>query len=116
MSTLQKKSFDAPDEVRTPPRTRLEIVKFGDMSVVRSTFMPGWRWSEHIRPIAGTDSCQVTHFGYVISGHAHTVMDDGTEAVLGPGDIVINPAGHDGWVIGDEPYVFLDFQDASRNV
>ena len=114
MSTFQKKSFDAPDETRTPPSTKMEIVKFGEMSVLKMTCEPGWKWSKHIRPIAGTESCQGTHFGYVLSGRSHLVMDDGTETDLGPGDIVITPAGHDGWVIGDEPYVFLDFQGASR--
>lgn len=116
VQTLQRKSFETPDETRTPPNTKLEIVKFGDMTVVRSTFYPGWRWSKDIGPIAGTKSCQVTHFGYVVSGRCFTRMDDGTEVELGPGDVVINPAGHDGWVVGDEPYVFIDFQGASRNL
>lgn len=116
MATLQRKNFDAADEVRTPSNTKMEFVNLGDMSVVRTTFYPGWRWSKDIRPIAGTESCQVPHFGYVVSGHCRVKMDDGTEADLGPGDVVINPPGHDGWVIGDEPYVFIDFQDASRIV
>ncbi len=89
MSKSQKKSFNAPDETRTPQKTKFEIVKFGDMSVVRMTCQPGWRWSEHIRPIAGTDTCQGTHFSYVISGHLRTVMDDGTQFDIGPGDIAI---------------------------
>ncbi len=116
MSKSQKKSFNAPDETRTPPKTKFEIVKFGDMSVVRMTCQPGWRWSEHIRPMAGTDPCQGTHFSYVISGHLRTVMDDGTQFDIGPGDIAITAPGHDAWVLGDEPFVVLDFQDASRNV
>lgn len=116
MATLQKKNFNQPDEIRTPPNARMEIVKFGDMSIVKTVFEPGWQWSKDIRPLAGTESCQVTHFGYVLSGHAHIKMDDGSELDVGPGDVVINPAGHDGWVVGDEQYVFLDFQDASRNV
>jgi hypothetical protein len=78
MSTSQVKSFNAPDETRTPPKASMEIVKFGDMSIVRMTCEPGWRWSEHMRPIAGTQSCQGTHFTYIISGHFRTVMDDGT--------------------------------------
>ncbi len=114
MATLQRKNFDTADEVRTPPRTKMEFVKLGDLTVVRTTFYPGWHWAEDIRPIAGTESCQVPHFGVVVSGYCHVKMDDGTEADLGPGDVVINPPGHDGWVIGDEPYVFIDFQGASR--
>lgn len=115
-STSQKKSFNAPDETRTPPNTRMEVVNFGDMSIIRMTCEPGWKWSEHIKPIAGTESCQGTHFSYVISGHFRTVMNDGTIDDLGPGDIAITPPGHDAWVIGDEPCVILDFQEASRNV
>ncbi|HKV84449.1 MAG TPA: cupin domain-containing protein [Ktedonobacterales bacterium] len=112
----QTKSFNSPDEVRTPPRARTEIVNFGDMSVVRMTCEPGWKWSEHIKPIAGTESCQGTHFTYVVSGRFRTVMDDGRVDDLGPGDIGITGPGHDAWVVGDEPCVLLDIQDASRNV
>ncbi len=112
----QKRSFNAPDETRTPQNTKMEIVNFGDMTIVRMTCEPGWKWSEHIRPIVGTESCQGTHFSYVISGHFRTVMNDGTVDDLAPGDIAITPPGHDAWVIGDEPCVLLDFQGASRNV
>lgn len=115
-SQLQHKSFDAPDETRTPPKAKMEIVKFGDMSIVRMICEPGWKWSEHMRPIAGTESCQGTHFTYVISGHFRTVMDDGTVDDLGPGDIGITPPGHDAYVVGNEPCVLFDFQGASRNV
>lgn len=116
MSTFQKRSFNAPEETRTPPNAQVEIVKFGDMSIARVTYGPGWKWSEHVKPLVGTESCQVPHFAYVISGHFHYVMDDGTESDLGPGDITITPPGHDAWVVGDEPCVLLDFQGASRNV
>jgi quercetin dioxygenase-like cupin family protein len=116
MSTLQKKSINAPDELSTPPRARVESVHFGDMCVVRMTCEPGWKWSEHIKPIAGTPSCQTTHFAYVVSGQFHTVMDDGAATDFGPGDVGIIPPGHNSWVVGDEPCVLLDFQDASRNV
>ena len=116
MATSETKSFNQPDEIHTPPKTRMEVVKFGDMSVVRMICEPGWRWSEQIRPIAGTESCQGTHFSYVISGHFRTVTDAGRVDDLGPGDIAITPPGHDAWVVGDEPCVILDIQDASRNV
>jgi hypothetical protein len=115
MSTSQVKSFNAPDETRTPPKAKMEIVNFGDMSIVRMICEPGWKWSEHMRPIAGTDSCQGTHFTYIISGHFRTVMDDGTVDELGPGDIAITPPGHDAYVVGNEPCVLFDFQGASRN-
>ena len=110
MSMLEKKSFSAPDETRSLPKTKLEVVTFGDMSAAKGTFEPGWRWSEHVKPKAGTESCQVFHFGYVLSGRQHVVMDDGREAEFGPGDVVVVSPGHDAWVVGDEPYVALDFQ------
>jgi uncharacterized cupin superfamily protein len=107
---LQKKSFASPDEVRSmADRGRVELVKIGDGVVGKATFEPGWRWSEHVKPIAGTDSCQAAHLGYVISGHQAVAMDDGTELEFGPGDVVAIPPGHDGWVVGDEPCVLLDF-------
>lgn len=114
--TSQKKSFSAPDEAQTlPGGARLEFVNFGDMSVVRMTCQPGWRWSDHMKALAGTESCQGTHFTYVISGHFRTIGDDGRVDDLGPGDIAITAPGHDAMVVGDEPCVILDIQDASRN-
>lgn len=88
---------------------RVDILKVGDGVIGRATFEPGWRWSEHVKPLAGTDSCQASHVGYVISGRQKVIMDDGTELEFGPGDVVAIPAGHDGVVVGDEPCVFLDF-------
>ena len=111
---LQKKSFDSPDEVRTPEKGRVEVVRLGDAVVGRGTFEPGWRWSEHVKPIAGTKSCQNAHFGYVLSGRQKVVMDDGTELEFGAGDLVAIPPGHDAWVVGDEPVVTLDFSGAEH--
>jgi len=110
MTSLQQKSLNVPDETRTPPKTRVEVVKFGDVSVMRLTLEPGWKWSEHIKPGAGTESCQVPHLSYIISGRIHVVMDDGTEADLGPGDTALIAPGHNAWVVGTEPCVQLDFQ------
>jgi hypothetical protein len=116
MASIQAKNFNTPDEKRTPPHTTMEIVNFGDMTVARVTYAPGWRWSQDIKPVVGTDSCQVPHFGAIISGRIHVKMDDGTEQELGPGSIGIIPSGHDAWVIGDQPVIWIDFQGASRNV
>lgn len=115
MATLQKKSFTTPDETHTLPKCRVDIVTFGDMSIDRGIIEPGWKWSEHFKPIAGTESAEEMHFSYIVSGHCHIVMDDGTEADLGPGDMAIVPPGHDVWVVGDEPLITLDIQRASRN-
>jgi hypothetical protein len=107
---LEKKNFSAPDEVRPMADLgRVEILQIGDGVVGKATFEPGWRWSNDVKPIAGTDSCQAAHFGYVVSGHQAVRMDDGTELEFGPGDVVAIPPGHDGWVIGDEPCVVVDF-------
>lgn len=114
MARLEKKNFNAPDEKRTPPNTTMETVRFGDRAVSRVTYDPGWRWTKDLKPVVGTDLCQVNHFGYVLSGRLHIVMADGAELDLGPGDIGITPAGHDGWVVGDQPFVFLDFGGAAR--
>ena len=106
---MEVKSFNKPDEVRTPPKTKIEVVKVGDSTMMRATFEPGWKWSECVKPIAGTDSCQAPHVNYVISGRMKVVMDDGTEMEMGPGDAADIPPGHDAWVIGDEPCVAIDF-------
>lgn len=106
---MEVKSFNKPDEVRTPPKTKIEVVKVGDSTVMRATFEPGWKWSECIKPIAGTNSCQAPHVNYVISGRMKVVMDDGTEMEMGAGDAADIPPGHDAWVIGNEPCVAIDF-------
>jgi hypothetical protein len=109
--TLVSHKSSAPDEVRefADGKGRVEIVHLprGDAGV--GTFEPGWHWAEHVKPIAGTDSCQTTHVGYVLSGRMHVRMDDGTEADFGPEDYMHIEPGHDAWTIGDEPCVVLDF-------
>lgn len=116
MSSMHKKSFAAPDETRTPPNMKMEIVTFETMPVMRVVYEPGWRWSQSVKPVAGTPSCQVPHFFYVLSGHLTIAMDDGEQAEFGPEDVGLVPPGHDGWVVGEEPCVVLDFQGASRNI
>jgi uncharacterized cupin superfamily protein len=107
---LERKSFSAPEEVREMGgKGRVEILKVGDGVVGKATFEPGWRWSEHVKPLAGTDSCQAAHVGYVLSGRQKVIMDDGTELEFSAGDVVAIPPGHDGEVIGDEPCVVIDF-------
>jgi hypothetical protein len=100
------------DETREFPNGKLEISSVGGTMVGRATFQPGWRWSESVKPIAGTDSCQVAHKGYVIAGRMGIKLDDGTEFEMGAGDAYDIPAGHDGWVIGDEAFVGVDFSPA----
>jgi quercetin dioxygenase-like cupin family protein len=110
----QHKTFQAPDEVREFPSGRAEILNAGGGQVGRLIFEPGWRWSEHVKPIAGTVSCEAPHFQYHVSGRLAIRMDDGTEFVAGPGDVTFLPKGHDAWVVGDEPVVVVDWYGASN--
>jgi len=114
-ASLQVKNFNTPDQRLTPPKGVVDIVTFGDMAVGRVVYQPGWRWSQDMKSIAGTESCQTPHFGMVVSGRLHVKMDDGTEQDVGPGGIAIVAPGHDAWVVGDEPVVYVDWQGASRN-
>jgi class 3 adenylate cyclase/quercetin dioxygenase-like cupin family protein len=106
---LRRKRFDRPDEVRTVEKGRIEIVELGELAVGRAVFQPGWRWSEHVRPIVGGDSCQVHHIGYVVSGRIHVEMNDGASIELTDGDTFEVPPGHDAWVVGDEPWISVDY-------
>ena len=109
-ATLQKKSLDQPDETRPfKAKGKVQIVKLGSVNVGRGTFEPGWRWSEHVKPIAGTESCESAHTGYCVSGRMTVRMDDGTEDQVGPGDAFTIAPGHDAWTIGNESCVLLDF-------
>ena len=110
MEKLDLKGFENPDEVREFPNGRIELVKVGDSTVGRATFQPGWKWSESVKPIVKTEWCEASHFVYQISGVMHIQMEDGTEFDCHPGDVFYLPAGHDGWVVGDEPVVAVDFQ------
>ena len=114
MQQTEHRSFGSPDEVRTFPSGRAEIVKIGDAEVGRLVFEPGWRWSNDVKPIAGTDSCTAPHFQYHVSGRLAILMDDGSEFVAGPGDVTSLPSGHDAWVVGDEPVVTVDWFGASN--
>jgi hypothetical protein len=110
MAGLESKNFDAPDETRPfAGRGEAQIVELAGSTVLKGRFDPGWRWSQDVRPIAGTDSCQSPHFLYVISGRMHVVMNDGTEADATPNDVVRIEPGHDAWVLGDEPCIVVDF-------
>jgi hypothetical protein len=110
IKSAEVKSFTRPDEVREFPNGRLEIIKIGDRTVGRAILEPGWKWSESVKPIAGTKSCEAPHFQYHLSGVLKIRMDDGSEFECHPGDVSLLGAGHDAWVIGDDPVVIVDFQ------
>ena len=113
MPRLQARSVESAAEVRKFPNGHASVLRLDETVVGYAVYEPGWRWSEHIKPIAGTESCQVTHTGYMISGRIGIRLDDGTEAEYGPGDAYFIPPGHDGWVIGDEPAVGIEITGAA---
>jgi quercetin dioxygenase-like cupin family protein len=112
MTGLVRMSLDSPEETREflGGTGQLQLVDIKEGGVGRATFMPGWRWSEHVKPIAKTASCQADHMAYFVSGQMKVVMDDGDEMEYGTGDVAIMPAGHDAWVVGNEPCVVIDWQ------
>ncbi|NKY46378.1 cupin domain-containing protein [Nocardia cerradoensis] len=115
-TSLLVRNFDAADETREfeSGSGRLEVVQAPSGAVGRAVFEPGWRWSTHVKPIAGTDSCQAAHIGYCVSGRMHIRMDDGTECEVGPGDFMQCPPGHDAWTVGDQACVMIDWAAAAE--
>ncbi|MFP5299372.1 MAG: cupin domain-containing protein [Actinomycetota bacterium] len=111
--SIVHRNLDRPDEIRTPDKTTVAVVHVGSADVGRFELEPGWRWSECIKPIVKTESCQLDHLGYVISGRIHVVHDDGSEAEIGPGEAYRIAPGHDAWVVGNEPAVGLEFESAA---
>jgi hypothetical protein len=114
MAKAEYKRFEQPDERRPFPNGHAEIVNVAGGTVGRFIFYPGWRWSNDVKPIAKTESCEAPHFQYHVAGHIAIRMDDGTEFVAGPGDVTALPSGHDAWVVGDQPAVVVDWCGATN--
>jgi ethanolamine utilization protein EutQ (cupin superfamily) len=110
MAQMERKSFDNPDEARSIEKGTIEVVKLGDVTAMRLRFDPGWRWSQCVKPLVHTESCQVGHLMHVVSGRMGVRMNSGSEVEFGPGDVGVIPPGHDAWIVGDEPFVGIDFQ------
>ena len=108
VTRLEVKSHDSPDERRTPDKTTVDLNTLGDYTVGRFRFEPGWRWSECIKPVVHTDSCQVNHVGYCISGSLEVTTNDGATATVTAGDSYAIPPGHDAHVVGNEPFIGLE--------
>ena len=104
-----KKNLGSPDTVLDCGHGRMEFAAVEDTSIARVILEPGWRWTEHIKPAMNTESCQAAHHQFVISGRMRVVMDDGSQIDLEPGDFAHIPPGHDAWVVGNEPFVAVDF-------
>ena len=114
VTKLEVKSLAAPDEVRTPPKTRVEIVRLAGFTLGRFTLEPGWRWSECIKPVVKTETCQVSHVGYVVSGRITIQMKDGTKKTISAGDSYSIPPGHEAWVEGNERFVAFEVISADQ--
>ena len=110
MAGVQELDFDAPDETRAPDKTRVDVLHVGNTTAARLTFEPGWRWSECIKPIAGTESCQLQHVGVAHAGRLRVRHEDGTELEVGAGQAYAIEPGHDARVVGDEPFVCYEFE------
>jgi quercetin dioxygenase-like cupin family protein len=109
------KRFERPDEIREMLRGRFEIVRLGGLTIGRATYLPGWKWSEHVGPGLGAPRCTVEHVGLVLSGMATAAFDDGRVTELRAGELFyIPPEPHDSWVVGDEPYISLHFLGAEK--
>jgi quercetin dioxygenase-like cupin family protein len=113
MTAVEINDFSKPDEVRRPENTTIEVVKLAGGEIGRYTFQPGWRWSEHIKPVVGGDSCQSNHVGYLISGTLEVRSDDGSSGRVTAGSVYHVAPGHDAWVVGKEPVVVVEFQGAA---
>ena len=112
VSRLEVKSHDSPDEVRSPDKTRVEVVQFEGYTIGRFKFQPGWRWSECVKPVAKTDQCQLSHVGHAVAGRIKVRMRDGTEKTISAGESYTIPPGHDAWVEGDQPFVGIEVMSA----
>jgi mannose-6-phosphate isomerase-like protein (cupin superfamily) len=109
---MQKKSMNSPDETRSFDKGKIELTTLSNgVAIGRASVEPGWSWEKCIKPIVKTESCQVPHTGYMISGRMRVKMDDGSEEEFGPGDVGHIPPGHNAWVVGNEPVVAIDFTD-----
>jgi len=113
MLPVEWKDFAKPDEVRTFPHGRIELLHVAGGTIGRLIVEPGWRWSKDVKPIAGTEWCEAPHFQYVVSGRLRARMTNGQEFEVGPGTVSYLPPGHDGWVVGDEPAVIVDWSGAT---
>ena len=110
MAGVEKADFESPHERRTPDKQQVDVFRMGGTTAARLTMEPGWRWSDSVKPIAGTESCQHLHIGVVQSGRMRVTHDDGTVLELGVGDAYVIQPGHDAEILGDESFVGFEFQ------
>jgi class 3 adenylate cyclase len=109
MIDLRLKRFASPDQTVELPLLRAQIVELGDFTVGYVVHEPGWSWSEHVRPVVGGEWCQARHVGVLLSGRTGVRFEDGRSYEIAPLEVVDIPPGHDGWVVGDEPAVMIEW-------
>ena len=114
MPRLQAKSFAVPDDLRTMTKVQFATVGLDDATVGHCRFEPGWRWSTDMGPVVGVASCPIRHLGYSMSGSVRVVMDDGQTLDVGPDTVFDIPPGHDKWVVGDEPWITIEWGASGR--
>ena len=115
MAEVEVGNFESPDETREfEGKGHADVVSVGGQPVARGVFEAGWKWSTNLKPIAGTDSCEISHLGYCVSGRMKVMMDDGSEREIGPGEVAAIPPGHDAEVVGDEDCVWVDFGEIAE--
>jgi class 3 adenylate cyclase len=109
MPRPQARAFASDADVRSYTHGKAEIVRLDETTVARGTYEPGWRWSVDMPPLAGSPTCQLHHLGYAIAGAVHFLMNDGQTLDVRAGTVYEVPPGHDAWVVGDEPFVTIDW-------
>ncbi len=114
VTRFEVKSHGSPDEGRSPDKTRIEVVRLEGFTIGRINFQPGWRWSECVKPVVKTDSCQVSHVGYAVSGRITVRMKDGTQKTISAGESYTIPPGHDAWVEWNERFVGIEVMSAEQ--
>jgi quercetin dioxygenase-like cupin family protein len=114
VAQLAVRTHDQADEVRTPSLTRVEVVRLPGFTIGRFKLEPGWRWSECVKPVVGTETCQASHVGHCVSGRITVKMDDGSQKTIGPGMSYTIPPGHDAWVEGNERFVCIEVMSAEQ--
>ncbi len=103
------KSFSRPDERTDLRNSKIEVLNLGGNQMTKVTMYPGWRWSKDVKPSVETELCEVEHAGYQVRGKMHLILRDGTEYDIEPDSFFYIPAGHDGFVVGDETAEMIAF-------
>ena len=109
MNGITTVAFGHPDETRSFSHGRVDIVRVGNSTMAQLSLEPGWHWEEDIKPLAGTERCQVRHVGYMIAGRLSVTMEDGSTQEITPGQTYVIEPGHDAAVVGNDVVLAVEF-------